>query len=179
MCEPCWQFLGRARHTEGQGCFSTRDCHLSLRRGVVHHTHLGIGSAGAQGEGAFCAGTCVMSAQKTREEGGRASDEIEVRAVWKSVLYLVGTVSGAMLTVEYFKLCCILKYPLENNRLDGQAHYHALPHHLPLASKLLRTLAAPTLCSRLVLLGPDRVAFGLPGLRRTLLLFFSFGCTRQ
>lgn len=68
------------------------------------------------------------------------------------MLYLVGTVRGAMLTVEYFKLCCVLKYPLENNRLDGQTLYCALPRHLPLASKQLRTSAAPTLCSRLVLL---------------------------
>lgn len=39
----------------------------------MHHTHLGIESAGAQGVGASCGG---MSAQKTREEGGRASNEM-------------------------------------------------------------------------------------------------------
>lgn len=73
------------------------------------HVYLGIGSAGAQGGmWVLSRGLCDVISTQALEEEGRASYKMS-DAAYESVLYLVWNVSGAILTVEYFKLCHILK----------------------------------------------------------------------
>lgn len=134
--ESCQQLLGTARHAETLRPFLAGRLPSEPEEGALAcHMHLVIRSgrpslAGAQRGCILWRGVCHVNTQNTQEDEKRASFEA-LDAFWKSVLRVVWSLSGAVLTGKYFKLWCTLKYAFENNwyqRLEGPACSGALSH---------------------------------------------------